>query len=214
MEEKDVVVIGGGPAGYTAAIRASQLGAKVALIERDKLGGTCLNRGCIPTKTLLRGVELIGLVSKAKDYGINTGEVRVDFAKMTGWKNRIVQTLEIGIYGLMKSNTVEIIKGKGRLTSTTQVEVQTERDEKRTIQSKRIILAPGSIPASVSIPGADCPGVITTDDALKLPQIPKSLVIIGGGVIGVEFATIFAKLDATPLPRLRLEEVAPTGQLT
>lgn len=205
MEEKDVVVIGGGPAGYVAAIRASQLGAKVALIEKDKLGGTCLNRGCIPTKTLLRGVELIGLVNKAKHYGINTGEVTVDFAKMMKWKDKIVKMLEIGIYSLMKSNTIEVIKGRGELTSATQVEVETERGEKRTIQTKRIILALGSIPASVSIPGADSPGVITTDDALKLPQIPKSLVIIGGGVIGVEFATIFAKLGA----RVTLVEMLP-----
>jgi dihydrolipoamide dehydrogenase len=205
MEEKDVVVIGGGPAGYVAAIRASQLGAKVALIEKDKLGGTCLNRGCIPTKTLLRGVELIGLVNKAKHYGINTGEVTVDFSKMMKWKDRIVRMLEISIYGLMKSNAVEVIKGRGELISTTQVEVQTERDEKRTIQTKRIILALGSIPSSVSILGADSPGVITTDDALKLSQIPKSLVIIGGGVIGVEFATIFAKLGT----RVTLVEMLP-----
>lgn len=205
MEEKDVVVIGGGPAGYVAAIRASQLGAKVALIEKDKLGGTCLNRGCIPTKTLLRGVELIGLVNKAKHYGINTGEVTVDFAKMMKRKDKIVKMLEVGIYSLMKSNTIEVIKGRGELTSATQVEVETERGEKRTIQTKRIILALGSIPASVSIPGADSPGVITTDDALKLPQIPKSLVIIGGGVIGVEFATIFAKLGA----RVTLVEMLP-----
>ncbi len=146
MEEKDVVVIGGGPAGYVAAIRASQLGAKVALIEKDKLGGTCLNRGCIPTKTLLRGVELISLVNKAKNYGINTGEVTVDFAKMIKWKDKIVQMLEIGIHSLMKSNTIEVIKGSGELTSATQVEVETERGEKRTLKTKRIILAPGSIP--------------------------------------------------------------------
>ena len=210
MEEKDVVVIGGGPAGYVAAIRASQLGAKVALIEKDKLGGTCLNRGCIPTKTLLRGVELISLVNKAKNYGINTGEVTVDFAKMMKRKDKIVQMLEIGIHSLMKSNTIEVIKGRGELTSATQVEVKTERSEKRTLKTKRIILALGSIPAPVPIPGADSRGVITTDDALKLHQIPKSMVIIGGGAIGIEFATIFAKLGARVTLVEMLPQIIPT----
>jgi dihydrolipoamide dehydrogenase len=210
MEEKDVVVIGGGPAGYVAAIRASQLGARVAVIEKDKLGGTCLNRGCIPTKTLLRGVELIGLVDEAKNYGINTGEVTVDFTKLMKRRDKTVQMLEIGIHSLMKSNTIEVVKGGGELVSATQVQVKTEKGEKIILKTKKIILAPGSIPASMSIPGADSRGVITTDDALKLHQIPGSIVIIGGGAIGTEFATIFTKLGSKVTLVEMFPQIIPT----
>ncbi|MGD0625183.1 MAG: FAD-dependent oxidoreductase, partial [Thermodesulfobacteriota bacterium] len=123
MSEREIVIIGGGPGGYVAAIRAAQLGGKVTLIEKDELGGTCTNWGCIPTKALLRGVELLESVEGVKDFGIQVGQVAVDFSKLMARKDRAVKTLVSGVGGLMKSNGIEVIKGKARLISPQKIEV-------------------------------------------------------------------------------------------
>jgi len=209
MQESDVAIIGGGPGGYVAAIRASQLGAKVALVEKDALGGTCLNWGCIPTKVLLRCVELMELADKGKDYGVNLGEVSVDFLKMMAKKEQVVRVLVAGVQGLMRSNGIEVIKGVGSLVSPRQIEVEANSG-KRTIQARKIILAPGSVTATLPIPGADGSGVITSDEALQLSAIPRSMVVIGGGTIGVEFSTIFAKLGTRITVVEMLPQIIPT----
>ena len=195
MEEKDIVIIGGGPAGYVAAIRAAQLGGKVSLIEKDALGGTCLNRGCVPSKSLLHSVELFQSMKSAEQYGIKATDVSIDLAKMQANKNKIVSTLVAGVQSLLAGNKVEVIKGRAKLTPSRQVEIDTGQEQKQTIQAKKIILAAGGKPIRLPIPGADSTsGIINAESILDLDYIPKSLLMIGGGVIGVEMATILAKL--------------------
>ncbi len=210
MAEKEIVVIGGGPGGYVAAIRAAQLGGKVTLIEKEELGGTCLNWGCIPTKALLRGVEILETVQGAKDFGILAGEVRVDFSRLMTQKDRAVKTLVAGVNGLMKSNGIEVIKGKARFLSPKQMEVVDEKGQKVTIQAQKIIIATGSGSATLPVPGAQLPGVIDSTGALQLKQIPGSMAIIGAGPIGMEFGTIFAALGTQVTVIEMMPQILPT----
>jgi dihydrolipoamide dehydrogenase len=194
--EKEVVIIGGGPGGYVAAIRAAQLGGKVTLVEKEELGGTCLNWGCIPTKALLRGVELLELATGSKEYGITVGSPAVDFSKMMARKDRAVKTLVSGVGGLMKANGIEVIKGRARLRTSPQIEVLDEKQQTLTLQAKKTILATGSTAADLPIPGVKLPGVIDNKGALQLSQVPQSMVVIGAGPIGLELGMIFASLGA------------------
>jgi len=195
VEERDIVVIGGGPAGYVAAIRAAQLGGKVTLIESDALGGTCLNRGCVPSKSLLHGVELYQSMKNAEQYGIKATDVSIDLAKMQARKSKVIATLVGGVQSLLNGNKVEVIKGRAKLNLSRQVEIDTGQGQKQTIQARKTILATGGKPIRLPIPGADSPsGIIDAESILDLDYIPKSLLMIGGGVIGVEMATILAKL--------------------
>jgi dihydrolipoamide dehydrogenase len=210
MSEREIVIIGGGPGGYVAAIRAAQLGAKVTLIEKDELGGTCTNWGCIPTKALLRGVELLESLEGVKDFGIQVGQVAVDFSKLMARKDRAVKTLVSGVGGLMKSNGIEVIKGKARLISPQKIEVVDEKQQKVTYQARKIIIATGSVSADLPIPGAKLAGVIDSDGALQLTHIPESMVIIGGGPIGLEFGTIFAALGTKVTILEMLPQILPS----
>ena len=207
MEEKDIVIVGGGPAGYVPAIRVSQLGRKATLIEQDTLGGTCLNRGCIPTRALARGVELIDLAKSAKDYGVNCGEIEVDLAKMMARKDIVVRTVVSGVKMLLDGNGVEVINGTATLLSPTQLEVQLGDGTRQEISARKIIIATGSRSKAVSVPGGEDERIITPTEALALTEVPKSMLIIGGGFIGIAFATIFSKLGtkviiAEPSPRM------------
>lgn len=210
MVEKDIVIIGGGPGGYVAAIRAAQLGGKVILIEKEELGGTCLNWGCIPTKALLRGVEILDLIEGGKDYGILAGPVTVDFAKLMARKDRAVKTLVGGVSGLMKANGIEVIKGTGKLISPQVIEVVNAKQEKEIYQARKIILAAGSVSAEIPIPGVKLPGVIDSYGALQLKQIPESMVIIGAGPIGLEFGTVYAALGAKVTVLEMLPQILPS----
>lgn len=196
MEEKEIVIIGGGPGGYVAAIRSAQLGGKVTLIEKEELGGTCLNWGCIPTKALLRGAEILENLRRAAEFGIQTGEIKIDFLKLMARKDRAVKTIVSGVNNLLKSWGVEIVKGKASLLSPKEIEVLDNQGEKKKILAKKLILAPGSVPADLPIPGKNLPKVIDSNGALQLSSIPQSIIIIGAGPIGLEFGTIFAALGS------------------
>ena len=189
MNEKDIVIIGGGPGGYVAAIRAAQLGANVAVVEKDRLGGTCLNRGCIPTKALARSVEVLCEARRANEFGIEIGNIKINLQKIMARKNNIVSQLVSGVEQLMKANKVSVYRGTGHILSPHLVKVNDEE-----IATRKLIIATGSESALLPIPGLDLPGVLTTDDILELNELPETLVIIGGSHVGVEFASIFSAL--------------------
>ncbi len=194
MENRELVIIGGGPAGYVAAIRAAQLGGRATVIEMDALGGTCLNRGCVPSKTLLHSVELYETMKKSEQFGIAAHDVSADIAKMQARKNMVIKTHVSGLESLLKGNKIEVIRGRARLLPSLQVEIESS-GQKQVIQAQKVILAAGGKPISLPIPGADSPsGVISAEKILNLDKIPKSIIMIGGGVIGIEMATILAKL--------------------
>lgn len=213
MAERDIVIIGGGPGGYVSAIRAAQLGGKVTLIEQNELGGTCLNRGCIPTKALLRGVELLELLEGSKDFGIHVGGISVDFLRLMARKDRSVKTLVAGVAGLMKANGIEVIKGQAQLLSPREIEVLDEQGRKFAFQARKIILATGSISADLPVPGTALSGVIDSNGALQLTQVPESMVVIGAGPIGLEFGTIFAALGGKVTILEMMPQILPSEDL-
>jgi dihydrolipoamide dehydrogenase len=192
--ERDVLIVGGGPAGYVAAIRVSQLGGRATVIESDTIGGTCLNRGCIPTRALVRGVEFIDLAKSAKDFGVSYAEAAVDLSKMMARKDIIVKTIVSGVKLLLEGNGVELINGIGKFLSPSQLEVKLPDGTKKEITFRRIIIATGSRDKKVSVLGVKARKVIDTTQALELAEIPKSMLIMGGGFIGLAMATIFSKL--------------------
>ncbi|MDK2836491.1 MAG: dihydrolipoamide dehydrogenase [Thermosediminibacterales bacterium] len=194
VNNTEIAIIGGGPAGYVAALRASQLGAKVAVVENRDLGGTCLNRGCIPTKALLQSTEVFKLVKNASRFGVTAGEASIDFAKAVARKNAVVKQLVTGVNYLLKSSNVEVINATASFTGKNEVELTKPDGQKEKLTARKFIIASGSVPAMPPIPGIDSDGVITSDKALEITEPPKSMVIVGGGVIGVEFATIFASV--------------------
>ncbi len=190
----DLVVLGGGPAGYAAALRGAQLGAHTALVEKSKLGGTCLNVGCVPTKTLLHSAEVYQNVKRASYYGIDVGEPSVNLPRMIKRKEEVVNQLRGGIGVLLKERLVDVIHGEGRILSPGQIAVATHQGE-TVIGAKKIILALGSEPILPPISGlTDTTGVITSREALELTELPAQLVVLGGGIIGLEFASLFHTL--------------------
>lgn len=193
MENKfDLVVIGGGPGGYVASIRASQLGLKVAVVEEREMGGTCLNRGCIPTKALLHSAEVYQTAKHSNAFGIKVDGVSFDYRKIAENKNSVVKKLRGGVEFLVKSNGGTIISGKAFIKDKNTIEV-TGR-ENVIIKMDKIIIATGSRPSKPPIEGIDGDKVLDSDKVLELSKCPEKVIIIGGGVIGVEFATIFNTL--------------------
>ncbi|MBU3090907.1 dihydrolipoyl dehydrogenase [Clostridium sp. CM028] len=194
--EKDIVIIGGGPGGYVAAIRAAQLGAKVCIVEKGELGGTCLNRGCIPTKALYRNAEILNTLKNINEFGIVVDSYSFSVEEIQNRKDKIVNQLVNGVEQLLKSNNIDVILGTACLKDKNTVSISLKNGELREIITKNIIIATGSIPLIPNIPGIDLPGVFTSENILEFKEVPNKLAIIGGGVIGVEFAGIFNALGS------------------
>jgi len=191
----NICILGGGPAGYVAAIRAAQLGGRVTLVEEKEVGGTCLNRGCIPTKALLKVSEVLSMISKSKELGIAVTVSSVDASVGKARKDRVVKSLRMGVEHLLAKNGIEIIRGKGWIESPQRVTVKTAEGE-AVVNCNRLIITTGSEPLIPEIPGVRLEGVITSDEALELTEIPESITIIGAGAIGVEFATLYNSLGS------------------
>ncbi|MEJ8554033.1 dihydrolipoyl dehydrogenase [Tepidibacter sp. Z1-5] len=190
-----IAVIGGGPGGYVAAIKASMMGADVTLIEKRSVGGTCLNVGCIPTKALLACSEMLMNVRESKSYGINIdGTIDADFESMMDRKDKIVDQLVKGIEFLFDKKGVKLVNGFGKLISKNEIEVSKADGSKEVIEADKIILATGSVPIVPPMFPYDGEKVITSDEALNLKELPKSMLIVGGGVIGCEFGQFFRTL--------------------
>lgn len=210
----DLVVLGGGSGGYAAALRASQLGLSVALIERDKLGGTCLHRGCIPTKALLHAGEIADNAREAHSFGVKAEFHAMDMAGVNAYKDGVISKLHKGLQGLVKSRNVTYIEGEGRLVSPNTIEVAGVR-----YQGKNILLATGSYPKT--LPGLEIDGkrIVTSDHAMNMDYVPKSVIVLGGGVIGCEFASVWRSFGSEvtiieALPRLiALEDESSSKQL-
>lgn len=186
----DLVVLGGGSGGYAAALRASELGMSVGLIEKNKLGGTCLHVGCIPTKALLHSAEVADVARESAKYGVTTSFGGIDIAAVTAYREEVVTSKFKGLTGLVKARGVTVIEGEGRLVSPTTVQVGSD-----TVTGKNVVLATGSY--SRSLPGLEIGGrVITSEQALQLDYVPKKVAVLGGGVIGVEFSSVWRSWGA------------------
>ncbi|MBE3599498.1 MAG: dihydrolipoyl dehydrogenase [Limnochordaceae bacterium] len=198
MQEWDLVILGAGPGGYVAAIRGAQIGMRVALVEKDRLGGLCLNRGCIPTKAMVKSAEVLLTAKKAETFGVRVEGAAVDFRRVVARRQEVVDGLVHGLEQLMRSNGVQVFPGHGAVLRDGTVEVMPaggagsgSEQQRVALRGRRLILATGSQAAHLPIPGADLPGVVDSDGLLALDRVPERLVIIGGGIVGVEFASIF-----------------------
>ena len=207
MSIYDVGIIGGGPGGYVAAIKAAQLGGSVCLIEKGEWGGTCLNRGCIPTKTLYAVANLATQVQEAPEFGVRIGgETTIDYPQVSAHKNSVIQQLTGGIAQLLKANKVDTFNGTGTLTDKNTISVRKSDGTTEQLHAKNIIIATGSEPADLPIFEIDEEHVLTTTGILNLTELPESLLIVGGGVSGCEFASIFNALGC----KVTVLELLPT----
>lgn len=221
-KEYDLVVLGGGTGGYVAAIRASQLGMQVAIVETAELGGTCLHRGCIPSKALLRSAEVLKQTQEANEYGIHVNEVSLDFEKVMERKAGIVNTLHEGVQGLMKKGEIDVFNGFGRILGPSifspmpgTISIEYENgDENTMIVPKNVLIATGSKPKS--LPGLEIDGtyVMSSDEALFMNKLPTSILIIGGGVIGIEWASMLADFGVKVTVIEYAEQILPTEDET
>ncbi|HVU73094.1 MAG TPA: dihydrolipoyl dehydrogenase [Mycobacteriales bacterium] len=208
----DLVVLGGGSGGYAAALRAAELGMSVALIERDKVGGTCLHKGCIPTKALLHAAEVADNVREGEKFGIKATLDAIDVPALLSYKEGVTGKLYKGLQGLIKSRGIESIAGTGRLTSPTQVEIALNEGGTRTVEGRHLLLATGSVPRSLPGLEIDHEKVITSDEALNLDRVPASVVVLGGGVIGCEFASVWRSLGSEVTIVEALPHLLPTEE--
>ena len=211
IKEYDVVIIGGGTGGYVAAIRASQLGLKAAIVEKGKLGGTCLHAGCIPTKALLRSAEVYANTKNAEEYGVIAPEVGFDFSKVQARKEGITDRLFKGVQHLMKKGKIDVYEGTGKILNTKEILVELNNEEQEVLlNSKNIVIATGSRPRT--LPGLEADGkyVMTSDEALQMEELPKSIIIVGGGVIGMEWASLLVDFGVAVTVIEYADRILPT----
>lgn len=217
-KEYDLVILGGGTGGYVAAIRASQLGLKTAIVEKGNLGGTCLHKGCIPSKALLRSAEVYATTKKSDEFGITVGDVQLNFPRVQERKEKIVEQLFKGVQHLMKKGKIDVFEGTGRILGpsifspmpgTISVEMN-NGEENEMLIPKNVIIATGSRPKS--LPGLEIDGahVLSSDDALELKELPKSIIIVGGGVIGIEWASMLNDFGVDVTIIEYSDRIAPT----
>lgn len=212
----DVLVIGGGPGGYVAAIRAAQLGAHVGLVEERELGGVCLNRGCIPTKTLLESVDVMRLLRRADEYGLTVSpDIKPNMAKMNARKRQVIEQLRGHVAHLLEESGVEVLQGRARFVEAHKIEISSTRSdanssENRVVSAVHIIVATGSLPSKIPLDGADLPGVITSDEMLAGEFEPRDVVVVGAGAVGVEFAYLFHQLGAKSVLLERAGKIMPS----
>ncbi|MGD6876670.1 dihydrolipoyl dehydrogenase [Bacillus infantis] len=217
-QEYDLVILGGGTGGYVAAIRASQLGLKTAVVEKGKLGGTCLHNGCIPSKALLRSAEVYATARHAEEFGVLTGDVSVNFGKVQERKNKIIDQLHKGVQHLMKQGKIDVFEGLGRILGpsifspmpgTISVEMNNGSENEMLIP-KNVIVSTGSRPRT--LPGLEIDGsqVMTSDEALEMTEIPKSIIIVGGGVIGIEWASMLSDFGSEVTVIEYADRIIPT----
>lgn len=209
-KQYDIIVVGGGPGGYVAAIKAGQYGAKVALVEKENVGGICLNHGCIPTKTFLKSAKVYKTMQHSFDYGVTTsGQIGFDWAKIVSRKDGVVKTLTGGVSSLLKKNGVDVYNGFGEIKSATEVVVNGE-----TLITKNVIIATGASAIVPPIPGVkeayEKGIVVTSRELLNVKNYPKTILIVGGGVIGVEFATVFNSFGSKVTIIEKMDGILPT----
>lgn len=206
-----VVILGGGPGGYVCGIRAAQLGADVTIIEKEALGGTCLNVGCIPTKVLLHTSEIYNTMKEeSKELGIKLDSIDIDWTALQNRKEAVVQQLVSGVEVLLKSHNISIIKGEGKFINDKEIEIKLSNEKRQIIKFDKAVIATGSQASRIPVNGIDLEGVITSNEALSLKEIPKSMCIIGGGVIGSEFASVYSSLGTKVTIIEMLPDILPT----
>jgi dihydrolipoamide dehydrogenase len=216
MKQYDIVILGGGTGGYVAAIRAAQLGKSVCIVEREKLGGTCLHRGCIPSKALLRSAELFATMAHGDEFGVESEGLTLNFSKVQSRKQKIVDQLHNGVQYLMKKNKIDVIHGNGRIIGPSifspksgAVAIEKADDEMETIVPQHLLVATGSRPRK--LPGMPAhPAIMTSDEALLLEALPQSVIIIGGGVIGIEWASMFSDFGVKVTVLEYADRILPT----
>jgi dihydrolipoamide dehydrogenase len=209
-EPADVAVLGGGPGGYVAAIAAAQRGASVVLVEKDKVGGTCLNVGCIPTKALATSAGLLVQATRADDFGLSIPNAAIDLPGLMSYKQTVVDQLVAGVEQLLHARRVKLVRGRGRLARPSMLAVEVDGGVQE-ISARHIILAPGSLPIDPPIEGRDIPGVVDSTGALSIDTVPAELVVIGGGVIGLEFACIYEAFGSRVTVLEMASSILPTG---
>ena len=233
----DLVVVGGGPGGYPAAIRAAQLGLKTALVEKERVGGVCLNWGCIPTKAMLRSAEVLETMRHAANYGVLADNVRLDYPAVLKRKERVVKTLTDGVASLVKANGVTVVDGHARFVGPRTVEVVGVGEAPlgdggprynappagdgrplARLEGRNLIVATGSTPLLLPIPGIDLPGVVTSDGAFLLGEVPRRIVIIGASAVGAKWASMFSAFGADAKRGIKVQtrravsEIAPAAK--